>query len=807
MRGDWHETIRVVVESATDAMIATDEAGLVAYANPSAEKLFASPLGGLAGRSISSLFDGSDADPLPHRQTHLPLVGSLQNGTRVTIASAEGRDRMVELSISEVQCGSSRGYLVIARDLSPHDECQTQLLESEDRTRSVLDLVPAGIQRLDAHQRITEANRTFVEMTGLEAAEVEGRSWRELIDPDQRIMFDLHWESLQKGESVQQAAYRLLHRSGRVSSVLVTAIPERDHNLELISVQMVILDVTSRLQKGRTLAEIEKNYDRLFERNLAGVYRATLDGRVLHCNDAFASVLGFPDSATCISSLVKSPWLDDNERERVMRRLQEDGSLLGIESGMLREDGVPVSVLQNLSLVETGAEPVVEATLFDITQRRLAEEKIAYQAHHDGLTGLANPVLFEKRVLSGIESARSSSHHLALMFIDLDDFKSVNDTMGHNVGNQLLQLVAIRLQRALRQGDTVARLGGDEFIVVLDGLQNIEDAEQVGRKILNHVSRPYLLDSREFVVTASIGIAVYPEDGADVETLMRNADIAMYRAKELGRNDLQMCSHDMSLEVVERMTLENDLRRAIERKEFVLHFQPQVDANTREIHALEALIRWQHPERGLVMPNDFIPVAERSRLMIPIGQWVLREACRRLASWNGLAPDLRVAVNLSPRQFQDEGFTTVVKEVLEETGLPPNRLELEVTEGAAMQNPEAALKILTELKAMGVRIAIDDFGTGYSSLSYLTKFPIDCLKIDQGFVRDIEKGGSESMIISAVIALAHQLRLTVIAEGVETSLQSQFLVDQHCQQMQGFLFSRPQPFESIELMLEQGLPN
>jgi diguanylate cyclase (GGDEF)-like protein/PAS domain S-box-containing protein len=806
MRGDWHESIRVVVESATDAMIATDEKGFVEYANPSAESLFASPLGGLTGRSISSLFDGSDADPLPHRQTHLPMVGSLQNGTRVTIAAADGRERMVELSVSEVQCGSSRGYLVVARDLSPHDECRARFLESEDRTRRLLDLVPAGIQRLDAHQRITEANRALVEMTGLEPAELEGRTWRELIDSEQRVMFDLHWESLQRGESVQQAAYQLLHTSGRASSVLVTAVPERQ-NLELIAVQMVLLDVTSRLQKGRNLAEIEKNYDRLFERNLAGVYRATLDGRILHCNDAFARALGFPDAATCLGSLEKSPWLDDNERERVMRRLQEEGSLLGIESGMLREDGAPVSVLQNLSLIETGPEPVVEATLFDITQRRLAEEKIAYQAHHDGLTGLANPVLFEKRVLSGIESARSSSHHLALMFIDLDDFKSVNDTMGHNVGNQLLQLVAIRLQRALRQGDTVARLGGDEFIVVLDGLQDVDDAEQVGRKILNHVSRPYLLDSREFVVTASIGIAVYPEDGADVETLMRNADIAMYRAKELGRNDLQMCSHDMSIEVVERMTLENDLRRAIERKEFVLHFQPQVDASTREIHALEALIRWQHPERGLVMPNDFIPVAERSRLMIPIGQWVLREACRTLASWNGLAPDLRVAVNLSPRQFQDEGFTSVVREVLEETGLPPDRLELEVTEGAAMQNPEAALRILTELKSMGVRIAIDDFGTGYSSLSYLTKFPIDCLKIDQGFVKDIEKGGSESMIISAVIALAHQLRLTVIAEGVETSQQSQFLVEQQCQQMQGFLFSRPQPFDSIELMLEQGLPN
>ncbi|MDX1584194.1 MAG: EAL domain-containing protein, partial [Thermoanaerobaculia bacterium] len=430
-----------------------------------------------------------------------------------------------------------------------------------------------------------------------------------------------------------------------------------------------------------------------------------------------------------------------------------------------------------------------------------------YQAHYDGLTGLANPVLFEKRVESAIEAARNADRHIALMFIDLDHFKSVNDTLGHNVGNQLLQLVAFRLQRALRDGDTVARLGGDEFIVVLGGLQQPDDAERVAQKLLDLLSRPYLLGGKEFLVTASIGIAVYPEDGPDVETLMRNADIAMYRAKDSGRNGIEICTHATAEQIVKRMNLENDLRQAIEREEFVLHFQPQVTATTREIHALEALIRWNHPERGLIMPNEFIPVAESSHLIVPIGEWVLRRACETLASWNGMSSELRVAVNLSPRQFQDGGFVEMVGQVLEETGIEPQRLELEVTEGTAMQNPEVAMEILRELKTMGVRLAIDDFGTGYSSLSYLTQFPIDCLKIDQGFIRDLNTNGNVSAIISALITLAHQLDLSVIAEGVETSEQSDFLIEQHCEQMQGFLFSRPQPVEAISTLLQQGLPN
>lgn len=810
MREEWHQTIRAFAENASDAILATDDTGAILYANPNALELF-SATGDPTGTPLHHLLGASlpeEPSSPPARTSSGSVRSMIRNGSPFEIPRANGEPRPVTISIGKVACNGHSGFIVLARDIAPHSTCEQRAIEASSSLESILEMAPVGIHAFDSNRRLTMANKAFLDLVGRAREDVVGHQWSDLVVAEQRPVFALHWEALERGDSIQHAPYTLEHRSGRRVHILFSAFPERSDDGKLQGVRGIVTDITPRWEAEQKIHDIESDYKRLFSMNLAGVYRATLDGLIVDCNDTCAHTLGYESSRAYLASGPPSPWLDDGERAQLMEDLIAEGMLMGVESGMVRQDGVPVWVQQNLSLVTTtNGEKLVEATMFDITQKRLAEEKVAYQAHYDGLTGLANPVLFEKRVRSAMESATSVNRHVALMFIDLDHFKSVNDTLGHNVGNQLLQLVAFRLQRALREGDTVARMGGDEFIVVLGGLQKPEDASHVARKLLDHLCRPYLLDGKEFLVTASIGIALFPEDGSDTETLMRNADIAMYRAKESGRNAIAVCSHAKNEQVVRTMNLENDLRRAIERKEFVLHFQPQVEATTRKIHALEALIRWNHPERGMIMPNDFIPVAERSQLIVQIGDWVLRNACETLATWNRFDSNLRVAVNLSPRQFQDEGFLRTVRDVLDDTGIEPGRLELEVTEGTAMHNPEVAMQILGELKSMGVRLAIDDFGTGYSSLRYLTQFPIDCLKIDQGFIRDLASNGNVSMIIAALITLAHQLELGVIAEGVETSEQSNFLIEHNCEQMQGFLFSRPQPVDAIDALLQNGLPN
>jgi diguanylate cyclase (GGDEF)-like protein/PAS domain S-box-containing protein len=555
-------------------------------------------------------------------------------------------------------------------------------------------------------------------------------------------------------------------------------------------------------------SRLESRYRALFDNNLAGVYNARLDGTIFECNESCARTLGFQTPAEFLASELANPYLEQHERDEMFSRLLREKVIRQAEACMRKKDGTPVWIMQNLNLVEEDdGRRHVAATMFDITARRLAEEQVAYQASYDSLTGLPNPTLLNERLVKALEQANRLKRRVGVAFLDLDHFKAINDTLSHRTGDQLLQLVAYRLQNCLRDYDTVARMSGDEFTIVLANVKSREDAGHIAGKLLSTIAEPFLLDAREIFVTASIGLALSGEDGRDAETLLRNADLAMYRAKELGRNTFEFFGQLSGERVAERFALENDLRRALQRGELALHFQPQIDSITGKVHCMEALLRWHHPERGLVPPNTFIPIAEEAGLIIPIGEWVLQEACRQAQAWRTERGwELRVAVNLSPRQFHQKEFPEVVSRILEAAGLPPHFLELEITESHAMQNPEMAIKMLAELKSMGLRIAIDDFGTGYSSLSYLRRFPIDALKIDQSFVRDIESNENDAAIVSAVIAMAHKLRLTVIAEGVETELQSNFLREQQCEQMQGFLFSRPKPVEDLDEFMA-GLTN
>jgi diguanylate cyclase (GGDEF)-like protein/PAS domain S-box-containing protein len=443
----------------------------------------------------------------------------------------------------------------------------------------------------------------------------------------------------------------------------------------------------------------------------------------------------------------------------------------------------------------------------DITEQKQIEEKIRHMAHHDALTGLPNRVLLHDRVGQAIAQAQRNREVLALLFIDLDRFKTVNDSLGHHVGDLLLKTVAQRLEACTRGSDTIARIGGDEFVVLLGDLDQPEDARHVAQKVLDALSGPAMIDTHELRVTPSIGICAYPHDGADVETLMRNADTAMYHAKQMGRNNYQFFTQVMNDAAQERLLLENDLRHAVERGEFVLHYQPQLELKSGRIVGFEALVRWQHPQRGLVGPAHFIPAAEETGLIGEIGEWVLRQASTQARAWHhGGHAQLQVSVNCSAQQFQREGFVETVGAVLRDTGLSAPCLDLEITESVIIQHSEAVIARFQALDDMGVRISIDDFGTGYSSLSYLKRFAIHKLKIDQSFVRDISSDPDDAAIVSAIIAIAHSLGLQVVAEGVETPEQLAFLRSLGCDAAQGYYFSKPVPAEEFGRLLDTWNP-
>ena len=439
----------------------------------------------------------------------------------------------------------------------------------------------------------------------------------------------------------------------------------------------------------------------------------------------------------------------------------------------------------------------------DITARKVTEQRVHHVAQHDVLTGLPNRSLLQDRLGQAVAWAERSGRAVWVMLIDLDRFKYVNDSMGHKAGDVLLMTVAARLRSSLRDTDTVARLSGDEFVVLLS-----EDSEPLApavvQRVMDSVAQPIMLGTREFFVTCSIGVAVYPSDGTPADSLIEHADIAMYRAKKLGRNNFQFYTPAMNEESLERVRIESALRVALERKEFVLHYQPQVDLQSGRIVGMEALIRWQHPELGMVPPSRFIGIAEDTGLIVPIGAWVMRTACAQNKAWQdaGLGR-LRVAVNLSARQFGAADQLPGIEAALSDTGLAPDCLELELTESLFMSDITPAVELLHRMKALGVKLSIDDFGTDYSSFSYLSRFPIDVLKIDRSFVSDITEDANDAAIVASIIALAHNLRLSVIAEGVETAAQLDHLRHQGCDEMQGYYFSRPLPARDFEQLLRQ----
>ena len=529
-------------------------------------------------------------------------------------------------------------------------------------------------------------------------------------------------------------------------------------------------------------------------------------GRVSRSYEAYA-ILGLPPEQAPGAQVIPPAMVHAEDRELV-----EESFLAACRAGknfkidfrivLPNGDSRFLTAQSEAEYDESGKLANVVGIIQDITGRKTAELHIERLTLHDSLTGLANRTFFSRLLNNGMTRAQRHEQRLAVMFLDLDRFKYINDTLGHDTGDALLKEFAQRLRNGLRKTDTVGRLGGDEFVVLVEEIDDQKQISALARKLLEIMEQPFYALGREFHVTASIGISIYPQDAQDEQSMMKNADIAMYRAKEAGRNNYQFYSHELNAHLQERLAMETDLRQALALNQFVVHYQPKMALGSGEISGVEALVRWQHPAQGLVPPVKFIPLAEETGLIVPLGRWVLRTACEQIVAWQqqGL-PRLSVAVNLSARQFGDPHLLQDIVKVIEETGIDPDLLELEITESMLMHNVEKAIAIMTALANRGVRLAIDDFGTGYSSLYTLKRFPLTTLKVDRSFIRDVPGKQGDMAITEAIIAMGRSLRMRVVAEGVETKEQFDYLVGQGCDEIQGYYFSKPLPAEECAVLL------
>jgi diguanylate cyclase (GGDEF)-like protein/PAS domain S-box-containing protein len=593
--------------------------------------------------------------------------------------------------------------------------------------------------------------------------------------------------------------YRITHATGEIRWVWERGTGIYDLGGKLQAIEGIIQDITARKQSSQALREAERRYYNLFENALEGIFRTTIDGQYLDANPALARIYGFGSPAELIQSLKdirNQLYVEPSRREEFMSLVKAHGSVSGFESQVYRKTSEVIWISENARAVfdEQGHVVCYEGTVEDVTERKIYQARIEQQANYDTLTGLANRSLLHDRLQQAIRSAATFGTRLAVVFVDLDRFKFINDGLGHHVGDELLQAMAQRLRSSVRESDTVARLGGDEFVLLVNGQGGPDAVSVVLERMLYAISQPWTIPQGDFNVTCSIGVALYPDDGATAETLLKHADTAMYRAKEKGRNNFQFFTAELNAVITERLELENKLRRALERQQFTLHYQPRIDMRTRRVVGAEALIRWLVSNEEVAPPSRFIPVAEEIGLIVPIGKWVLQAACAQNKAWQdaGLPPFV-VSVNVSVRQFRQDNLVQTIEEVLRETGLEARYLEVELTESAVMHDADQFIAMLGQLNDLGVQIALDDFGTGYSSLSYLKRFPVDRLKVDRSFVQDIVTDSDDATIVRTIIALGHNLGLKVVAEGVETQQQLDFLRANHCDELQGYYFGRPLP--------------
>ena len=779
------------------------------------------------------------------------VSGTIGEDTAVSAMRAGAQDYITKGSYKRLLPAVERELrdVILRREQA---RAQVERRAADDRFRNIITIAADAIVAIDEDQRITLFNRGAERIFGYAAAEVSGQLL-DILLPSRAVQTHRR----QIGDFAHGAiSARSMNDRGEVSGrrkngeefpaeASISKLTENGHT----TFTVILRDITERkraeqelrLLQGITQAASEAGdvhaalavtLDKVGETTgwtLAQAWVPNVAGTALECSPAwhccadgleefrsaslgfvFAPGAGLPGQ---VWSTKQPLWIRD-----VARAVNFPRAPVARSAGLTTAMGIPVlagtevvAVLeffardgrdQDAHLIQLVA--AVAAQLGSVIQRKRTEERLHYLAHYDTLTGLPNRVLFADRLQQMLYEADRHGRLVAVAFLDLDRFKTINDSLGHGIGDLFLKAVAERLASCVREGDTVARLAGDEFTLILANIGLADDAARVAQKILDSIAHPFHIAGHELYTSASLGMTLYPLDDQDVEGLLRNADIAMYRAKERGGNSYEFHAADLTSKAQARLTLENALRHALEREEFELHYQPVVELESGRMTGVEALIRWRHPERGLVAPDEFISLAEETGLIVPIGEWVLRAACRQYRDCGpALGRALRLAVNVSPRQFDRGKIFEVVTRVLEETGFDPHLLDLEITETLLMQNAEAVLKTMHDLGALGVNFSIDDFGTGYSSLNYLKHLPIGLLKIDRTFVRDVPSDGNDAAIVSAIISMAHSLGLQVIAEGLETREQLEFLRKQGCDAIQGNYFSAAVlPSEIVRFMRE-----
>ncbi|WP_251827729.1 GGDEF domain-containing response regulator [Methylovulum psychrotolerans] len=692
------------------------------------------------------------------------------------------------------------------------NQLERKLKDSEQWFAKTLHCISDAVIATDTDGKIQFMNPVAESATGWPQEQAKGVPIGELMtllnESDRTaIVNPIPWVLKNRAVSGMDSGTLLVDKSGKECPIDDGAAPILDDNGGLLGAVLVFRDITERRQIENLLRESEERFHSAFELAAIGMALVAVDGGFLQVNGSLCKIFGYSEEELLNADLQMLTRDDDYHKTLVqhLRQLLSDAlPSFQIEVECYHKNvGKRIWNLLSASLVRNAAN---DAQYFivqiqDITDRKHAEQQLIYIANHDPLTGLLNRSQFHNHLTQTLASAQRYGTKVALMFLDLDRFKLINDTLGHRLGDLLLQEVSNRLKATVRPNDILARLGGDEFIMLLSNIHLIDDIARIAQRTIETLTQPFTIEGNDIVVTASIGISVYPEDGNDSQNLLMNADAAMYLAKERGKNNYQFYTKQMTARSLERMTIERGLRHALLNNELLLYYQPQIDSDSGCVVSSEALVRWQHPEWGLVNPDRFISVAEETGLIVPIGIWVLRTACLQAKAWRekGLAFN-RVAVNLSPRQFLENDLFHSIKEVLAETGLEPAALELEITESAVMQDPERTLLILRQLQELGIQLSIDDFGTGYSSLTYLRCFPVHSVKIDRSFVQDIPADEGSMTLVRAIIALAHELNLNVTAEGVETEEQLAFLKAQQCDLLQGYLYSRPITAQQLEIL-------
>lgn len=808
--GNQDARIRAIYEAIGDGVVVVDMQGRIDSLNETAQRMSGWSAQQAQGQPLTAVIPVFDVQG---RSVDTPIAQVLRDGRMVPMSngmilrSRDGKEYAIEDSAAPVrdEQGTMLGVVMVFHDVSPRYELMREVRRERELFSQTFDLAAVGMAHLSPDGSWSRVNRKLCEITGYSEAELLHLSFGDITHPDD-LGRDL--DKLQDLIAGRIDSYRVEKRYirkngsivwvGLALSIVWKADGTVDYGISIIE------DIEARKDAERAALAARQQYQALFEQMPEGVLLVNQNLRVLSCNQEALSQLGYQEDAL----LERHIWeIDAAEDEATVKQRAANIRLTGKDEYQTRyrtaaDQLIEVNVSVRLAHLPDGDE-VFQYLFRDISEQTAAALKIEHLAYHDQLTGLANRRLLNDRIEQAVSGALRRHAPIALLFLDLDHFKNVNDSLGHQFGDALLKVVAVRLQQCIRNEDTLSRIGGDEFVIMLNDLASLDDAALIARKIIQQVGLPIRIGEEEVRITPSIGISVCPQDGKDADTLLKNADAALYQAKAQGRATYRFFTAQLHEQSVERLRIERMIRLALERNEFELYYQPKVRLADGCIIGCEALIRWNHPEQGLMPPDQFIPIAEQSQLIVEIGEWVMHEACHQAARWHRHGYDFQVAFNVSARQFmRPQELLVQMHRALSDSGVSPARMEIEMTESLLL-DPQGMGEVLQQLSAMGMVLALDDFGTGYSSLSYLRRFPISILKIDRSFVSDADSNPDDAEMVKTIIGMAHNLRMKLVAEGIETESQRALLATQGCETGQGYLFSRPLPAAEFEAFMDK----